>query len=103
MKFSGLIDVILGRIERPIFVNVKTFDALFHIFPKPITYVGEIEDRIRKFCDTHILLDDFNQDLILVSVVGYLYEKQDEHSLTEMEEIELKRLTPLLKLDHEYI
>ncbi len=103
MKFSGFIDVILGRVEPPIFVYTQTFDVLFHIFPNPISYVGEIEDRVQKFCDTHILKENLNQDLILESVVGYLFEKQDEHSLTKIEEIELKRLTLLLKLDHECI
>ncbi len=64
--------------------------------------IKKICDRT-KFCDTHILKDNLNKDLILESVVGYLIEKQDEHSLTKIEEIELKRLTLLLKLDHEYI
>lgn len=92
MTLRGLISVLLGKVERPIFVSYYEFDALYYLFPYPITYIGEVEDRIDHYCSTQILIDGLDREYILGSAFGYFYEKQDFHSLTDIEEIELKML-----------
>jgi hypothetical protein len=89
----GFLRVLTGRVERPIFVRSENFEGLYHLFPSPITYVGEVEDRIQGFTETHLLIGgDWHPDLMLWSAIDCLLEKQEFHSLTEIEAIELERL-----------
>lgn len=92
MTFKGLISVLMGKIERPIVVSPSDFEALYCLFPWPITYVGEIEVRVQQYCDTHILVGGLTPEFVLGSAIDYLYEKQHEHSLLEVEEAELEHL-----------
>ncbi|ANO34230.1 hypothetical protein A6E01_13540 [Vibrio breoganii] len=93
MTLKGLISVLLGEVERPIIVSPCDFEALYCLFPRPITYVGEIEVRVQHYCDTHILVGGLTQEYLLGSAIDHLYEKlQDQHSLLEVEELELKHL-----------
>ena len=92
MTFKGLISVLLGKVEHPIIVSPCDFEALYCLFPRPITYVGEIEVRVQDYCDTHVLVDELTQEYLLGSAIDYLYEKQDEHSLLEVEKLELEHL-----------
>ncbi|GAL15151.1 hypothetical protein JCM19233_6169 [Vibrio astriarenae] len=63
------------------------------MFPNPITSVGEIDDRIQEFKATHVLIGGgWHPDLMVWSAIDYLLEKQEFHSLTEVEAIELERL-----------
>ncbi|MEZ8541592.1 hypothetical protein AB6C74_02020 [Vibrio splendidus] len=92
MTFKGLISVLLGRVERPIIVSPCDFEALYCLFPSPITSVGDIEQRVQYYCDTHVLVNGLTAEFILGSAIDYLYEKQHEHSLLEVEERELTLL-----------
>ncbi len=85
MTLRGLISVLLGKVERSIFVSHYELDALYYLFPYLITYIGEVEDRIDHYCSTHILKEDLGRKLILPSAIGYLYGKHCDNSLTEIE------------------
>ncbi|MGR5246833.1 hypothetical protein ACP3VU_19330 [Vibrio sp. PNB23_22_6] len=92
MTFKGLISVVLGKVERPVVVSPYDFEALYCLFPSPITYMGEVEERVQHYCDTHFLVSGLTAEFILGSAIDYLYEKQHEHSLLEVEERELTLL-----------
>jgi hypothetical protein len=89
----GFLRVLSGKVERPIFVRAEDFEGLYHLFPSSICYVGEVDDRIQKFRDTHLLIGNgWHPDLMQWSAIDYLLEKQEFHSLTEIEYAELERL-----------
>jgi hypothetical protein len=80
-------------VERPIFIREDEFEGLYHLFPTSITYVGEVEDRIQHFMDTHFLVGkDWHPNLMLWSAIDHLLDKQEFHSLTKIESAELERL-----------
>lgn len=82
MTFKGLIKVLLGKVERPIIVSPYEFEALYCLFPRPITYVGEIEVRVQNYCDTHFFVGGLTQEYLLGSAIDHLYDETPRSGLS---------------------
>ncbi|KHT63918.1 hypothetical protein RJ45_09475 [Photobacterium gaetbulicola] len=98
MSLEGFFMVLTGQVERPIVINCidTEFDALYHIFGEgPLQRQGELDKRIEFYCATHILRNGITSEDVKALAMGYLYSKEQEHSLTELEQEEFDRYCEL--------
>ncbi|MEZ9864347.1 hypothetical protein AB4348_11995 [Vibrio breoganii] len=93
MTLKGFFRALSGQVERPKVISCfdTEFDALYHIFGQGPLLLGELDEHVELYCATQILRNGIPSEDVKAEAMVYLYTKERDHSLTEVEQEEYDR------------